>query len=73
MPFKRKIQKTAQNYYIFPKYANKKDIFSQNLSKMEEKSTPFPLSPFTFHLPPFTFHPSLFTSPEWFSLGSIEC
>ena len=41
MPFKRKIQKTAQNYYIFPKYANKKDIFSQNLSKMEEKSTLF--------------------------------
>lgn len=54
MPFKRKIQKTAQNYYIFPKYANKKDIFSQNLSKMEEKGT-------------------LFTSPEWFSLCSIEC
>ena len=55
MPFKRKIQKTAQNYYIFPKYANKKDIFSQNLSKMEEKSTPFHLSPFTFHLPIMVF------------------
>jgi hypothetical protein len=51
MPFKRKIQKTAQNYYIFPKYANKKDIFSQILSKMEEKA------------PLFTFRLSLFISP----------
>ncbi len=56
MPFKRKIQKTAQNYYIFPKYANKKDIFSQNLSKMEEKA---PL--FTFLLSPFAFH---FSPPQ---------
>ena len=58
MPFKRKIQKTAQNYYIFPKYANKKDIFSQNLSKMEEKA---PL--FTFLLSLFTSPLSLFTLP----------